>query len=304
MTKGEPKDIAASVRARLQERAKQSHRPFAELLQYFAMERFLYRLAQSPHVDKFVLKGALMLVAWKTPDFRPTKDIDFLARMPNDVESVVSVFRDACGQPVEEDGLNFDATSIKGKVIKEDAEYEGVRVTFLGLLQKSRISMQIDVGFGDVIVPEAALHEYPTILNFEAPRLLSYSRETAIAEKFQAMVKLEELNSRMKDFFDIWLLSRQFDFDGAMLSEAVRQTFANRDTRVTSSPVAWTSAFTEDPAKQTQWAGFLRKSRLEGSPATLAEVVKAIADFLRPVAAAVESGTAFRNLWKAPGTWI
>ena len=304
MTKGKPKDVAASVRGRLENKAKETGRPFAELLQYFAMERFLYRLAKSPHADKFVLKGALMLVAWRVANSRPTKDIDFMARMPNDVDFITSTFKTVCGQTVEEDGLVFDADSIKGRVIKEDAEYEGVRVTFLGYLQRSRTSMQIDVGFGDVIVPEPSLSEYPTILDFAAPKLFSYSRETTIAEKFEAMVHLKELNSRMKDFFDIWLLSRQFDFDGGVLAEAVRRTFANRGTDVTATPVAWTAAFGGDAAKQTQWAGFLRKSRIENAPATLLEVTAAVSGFLGPVAKAIESASPFESKWKAPGPWV
>lgn len=303
MTKGKPKDVAASVRGRLENQAKATGRPFAELLQYFAMERILYRLAMSPHADKFVLKGALMLVAWRAPAHRPTKDIDFLAKMPNDVNSVAATFRDVCGQAVEDDGLVFDADSIQGKVIKEDADYEGVRVTFLGHLKRSRVAMQIDVGFGDVIVPGPSLSDYPTILDFAAPKLLSYSRETTVAEKFEAMVKLAELNSRMKDFFDIWLLSRQFDFDGGTLSEAVRRTFANRGTQITASPVAWTAEFASDAAKQTQWAGFLRKSRLENAPATLLEVTGAVRAFLEPVAKAIEAGSSFEMNWQAPGPW-
>jgi len=303
VTKGKPKDIAASVRARLEKRAKETGRPFQELLQYFAMERFLYRLTKSAHADKFVLKGALMLVVWRSPVSRPTKDIDFLARMPNDVASMAEVFRDVCRQAVEEDGLIFDAASLEGRVIKEDADYEGVRVTFIGLLQKSRASMQIDVGFGDVIVPGASLSDYPTILDFAAPKLYSYSRETTVAEKFEAMVKLAELNSRMKDFFDIWLLSRQFDFDGPVLSEAVRRTFGNRGTTVTASPIAWTADFGGNAAKQTQWAGFLRKSRLQSAPVGFLEVTSAVSTFLRPVAEAVESGEAFEMRWRAPGPW-
>jgi hypothetical protein len=256
-------------------------RPFAELFQYFAMERFLYRLTKSRHSDKFALKGALMLVAWRASAYRPTKDIDLLARMSNDVDSVASAIRDVCRQPVEADGIVFEAASVKARVIQESADYEGVRVTLIGLLQTARATMQIDVGFGDVVVPEPGLTEYPTILDFAAPRLLGYSRETTIAEKFEAMVYLAELFSRMKDFFDIWLLSRQFDFDGALLSEAVRRTFANRDTRITATPVAWSPRFGGDAAKQTQWAGFLRKSRLDNAPAKLREVTDAINDFSR-----------------------
>ncbi len=303
MTKGKPKDIAASVRARLQKKAQDTGRPFQELLQYYAMERLLYRLTKSPHADKFVLKGALMLVAWQTPAFRPTRDIDFLARMPNDIESVAAVFKDMCELLVDDDGVVFDAQSVQGKVIKEDANYEGVRMTFVGYLQRSRLPMQVDIGFGDVVSPEPTMSDYPTLLDFEAPRLFGYPRETTIAEKFEAMIKLGELNSRMKDFYDIWVLSRQFDFEGAALSEAVRQTFANRQTAIMANPVAWTSAFVSNAAKQTQWAGFMRKSRLVNAPATLLEVVEHVRDFLQPLAQALEAEQPFAMRWKAPGPW-
>lgn len=303
MTKGKPTDMAASVRGRLQQQSKETSRPFEELMQYYAMERLLYRLSESSYADKFVLKGALMLVAWQASTFRPTRDIDLLGRGPSDVDSMTRVFKEVCIQKVEEDGLVFDPDSIQGRVIKEDADYEGVRVTFRGYLQKSRLSMQIDVGFGDVIVPEPVLSDFPTLLDFAAPKLYHYPRETTVAEKFEAMVKLEELNSRMKDFFDIWLLSRQFDYDGRTLCEAIRRTFAHRGTPVTASPVAWMEEFADNPLKQTQWAGFLRKSRLIDAPASFGEVVKGVLGFLQPPARAIELAMGFDKYWSAPGPW-
>jgi hypothetical protein len=218
MTKRPIKDVAASIRQRLLNNAQTTGRPFQEVLQYFAMERFLYRLAQSSHADKFVLKGALMFTAWGAPFSRPTKDIDLLARLGNNVDAILAVVRDICRLPVEPDGLAFDAESLQGKIIKEDADYEGIRVTFLARLQNATVHMQLDLGFGDVLTPAAALAEYPTLLDLPPPKLWGYSRETLVAEKFEAMVKLGQLNSRMKDFFDIWLLSRQFNFDGGMLA--------------------------------------------------------------------------------------
>lgn len=221
MTKRRVTDVAASVRRRLQNSAQASARPFQEVLQYFAMERFLYRLAESSHAENFVLKGALMFTVWGAPSARPTKDIDLLGHMQNSVDVLIGVVRDVCRQEVEPDGLSFDADSVAGRVIKEDADYEGVRVTLLATLQNSRIPMQIDVGFGDIVVPPPTMTEYPTILDFLPPRLWGYNRETSIAEKFEAMVKLGQLNSRMKDFFDIWLLARQFNFDGRALAVAI-----------------------------------------------------------------------------------
>ena len=209
------KNLPASVRQRLTNKARETDRPFQEVLQYFAMERFLYRLSRSRHADRFVLKGALMFTAWGAPASRPTKDIDLLARTDNAVEAVTAVMAEVCGQTVDADGLEFDVGSVAGEAIKEDADYPGVRVTFLVTLQNARVSMQIDVGFGDVVTPAATMTDYPVLLDFAAPHLLGYPRETVVAEKFEAMTKLGLLNSRMKDFYDLWLLARQFDFDGA-----------------------------------------------------------------------------------------
>ncbi len=188
MKKRPVKDVAASVRQKLLNTAKASNRPFQEVLQYYAMERFLYRLAKSPHAEKFVLKGALMFTAWGAPGTRPTKDIDFLAKTNNTIAAVVPLVQSVCGGAVEPDGLVFDAATVEGSVIKEDADYEGIRVTFVARLQNARVSMQLDLGYGDVIVPGAAKIEYPTILELPAPVLRAYSRETVVAEKFEAMV--------------------------------------------------------------------------------------------------------------------
>jgi hypothetical protein len=200
------KDLPASVRQRLTGKAKVTNRPFQELLQYFAMERFLYRLASSPHAGKFILKGALMFTAWGGPPSRPTKDIDLLARMDNAVEPIVALMREVCSQAVEPDGLVFDVESVAAEAIQEDADYSGMRVTFLVTLQNARVSMQIDMGFGDIVTPAATMTTYPVLLDLAAPQLLGYPRETVVSEKFEAMTKLGLLNSRMKDFYDLWIL--------------------------------------------------------------------------------------------------
>jgi Nucleotidyl transferase AbiEii toxin, Type IV TA system len=296
-------NLAASIRQRLLNKAQQTGRPFNEILQYFAMERFLYRLAKSPHAGKFVLKGALMFSAWQAPVSRPTMDIDLLGLMNNSIDAIVAVTKEICTQEVEPDGLTFEPESIEGERIVEDADYEGVRVRFRGSLGTARITMQIDIGFGDVVVPQSATVEYPTILPLPAPRLRGYSRGSAVAEKFEVMVKLGMLNSRLKDFFDIWLLSRQFDFEGRTLATAVAKTFARRRTVVPAEPVALTDGFAADTGKQTQWQGFIRRSRLEHVPDNLAAVVTTIAVFLGPIAKALASGNVFDHVWQAPGPW-
>lgn len=303
MTQRRGPNVAASVRQRLLNKARETDRPFSELLQYFAMERFLYRLSKSVHADKFVLKGALMFTAWHAPVTRPTVDIDLLGITDNSVEAIVTVVKDICRQEVEPDGLVFDPAGVEGERIVEDADYTGVRARFRGTLGTARIIMQLDIGFGDVVVPKPESADYPTILELPAPSLRGYSRESAVAEKFEAMVKLGVLNSRVKDFFDIWLLSRQFDFDGRTMARAMTKTFATRGTTIPAAPVALTGDFANDAARQAQWRAFIRKSRLENAPPDFAEIVEAVAVFLGPITRALAAGEIFQGLWKAPGPW-
>jgi hypothetical protein len=296
-------NVPASVHQRLLNKARETDRPFNELLQYYAMERFLYRLSNSPHSEKFILKGALMLTVWEAPIGRPTMDIDMLGQTENSVEGVVSLVQDVCNQEVEPDGTVFDPDSVFGERIREDADYEGVRVRFRGYLGNARIAMQLDVGFGDVVVPSAHTTEYPTILEFPAPEIRGYSRESVVAEKFEAMVKLGLLNSRMRDFYDIWLLSRQFDFEGMVLADAIRSTFAARKTEVSADPTAFSEEFANDETKSTQWLAFLRKNRIPEAPENFKEVVAIVADFLVPAAESLVKDLQFDSIWKAPGPW-
>ncbi len=238
------KNLAVSTRQKLLNKAHKDQRPFAELLQYFAMERFLYRLSQSKYKDKFILKGALALLAWNAPTIRPTKDIDLLGEFDNDIEVITQVVSEICKQDVDpDDGLVFDTKEITGIKIKEDADYQGVRVRFLSYLDTAKVTMQIDIGFGDPVYPKPEMNIYPTLLDLPAPNLLSYSKETTIAEKLEAMVKLGELNSRMKDFYDIWLLSRQFQFNGLDLQKAITATFSQRGTELPSEAEVFTESF-------------------------------------------------------------
>jgi len=299
-------NIAASVHQRLLNRARAEDRPFNELLQYFALERFLYRLGCSPHQDQFVLKGALMFTVWDVPVPRPTRDIDLLGQMDNAVPHVVAAIQEICEQPVPEDGLRFAAETVVGERIIEAADYEGVRVRFTAYLGKARIPMQVDIGFGDLVAPAPSTVRLPTILDFPAPELRGYSRESAIAEKVQIMVRLGEINSRMKDFFDIWLLATRFSFAGVALKRAIRATFRQRRPAVTASPVAFSDAFARDPEKQAQWAAFLRRYRLEGEtgiPPTLYETVQVIASFLCPVLQSLVDERDFDQRWSPGGPW-
>jgi len=234
---------------------------------------------------------------------RPTRDIDLLGNISNNVDTIVSTFRDICGQSVEADGLAFATDTVSGQAINEGADYSGVRVTFQVFLGNARVPMQIDIGFGDTIVPEAVISTYPTILDHPKPQIRAYPKETVVAEKFEAMVKLGQLNSRLKDFFDLWLLSLQFEFDGRVLSEAISRTFENRRTTINPRPVALTTTFANDPIKQMQWKGFLRKSRLGTAPQELPEIVEAIGQFLLPLASLLSSGQAISLTWSPKGPW-
>lgn len=296
-------NLAASVQARLQNHARATKRPFQELLQYYAMERFLYRLSTTPHRARFVLKGALMLHVWEAPLARATKDLDFLGRLDNALENLECVVREICAADVEPDGMVFDPASAKAERIKEDADYEGVRVRCVGLLGKARVAMQIDVGFGDVVTPDAVDITYPALLDFPAPALSGYPRETVVAEKFQAMVYLRTLNSRMKDFYDVWLLARQFTFDGALLAKAIAATFANRETAIDVAPIAFTPEFTGQTSTLAQWMAFRKKLPNTECPETLAEVVPFLAEFLLPIARASENGARFEGRWPPGGPW-
>lgn len=275
--------MSASVRQRLLNCAQTSGRPFGEVLQYYAMERFLYRLSVSPHAEKFLLKGALMLTAWRAPGSRPTMDIDLLGRTSNEVESIVQQMREVVQVDAPNDGIVFDPASFAGNAIREDADYSGVRVTFTGNLGAARIHMQIDIGFGDVVTPAPEKLLYPTILDFPSPMLFGYSRETAIAEKLQALVQLRMLNSRMKDYYDLWLLSRHPELNIPTLHEAIQRTFRNRNTAIKAAPVGLSTEFCNDPSKETQWQAFLKRSNLTDMPKSLVEIGEDLREFFGPI---------------------
>lgn len=297
------KNMEASVRARLTNHARSTKRPFQEVLQFYGLERFLYRLCRSEHGQHFVLKGALLLRVWNTPEARPTRDIDLLGHGPNSVEQLEQVTRDVCDLPVNDDGLVFDSSGVQGRRIKEEAEYAGVRVTFTGYLGKARIPMQLDVGFGDTVHPAPKRLRYPTLLDLPAPELRVYPPDTLVAEKFEAMVKLGQVNSRMKDFYDVWLLSRQLDFDGPTLAKAISSTFANRGTEIDADPVALREAFTESEQTRAKWSAFARRTLRGGSPLALSELREPLRGFLLPVARSLLDGSDFSRSWVAPGPW-
>jgi hypothetical protein len=297
-------NVAASVHARLLNRARVEGRPFNELLQYYVMERFLYRLSRSEHANNFVLKGALMLQFWGGQVARATKDIDMLGRGAASVAEVVDVVRSCLEVAVDDDGLRFDPRHITGEEIRLAANYNGVRVRCAARLGNARVTLQIDVGFGDVITPGAQQIEYPTLLDFEAPRLLGYTPETAIAEKLEAMVVLDMANTRMKDFLDIWILAQGRTFAGQLLAHAIEATFRRRRTVLPeSTPLALTPAFHSLAAKQAQWRAYLRKGRVQGDVPDFDEVAEHIESFVMPLVTSLSAGQPFTRRWPPGGPW-
>ncbi len=265
------------------------------------MERFLYRRSKSLYADRFILKGGLLLRAWRSPEIRPTMDIDMLGITSNEESNIIAQIQEIIAFEVKPDGLNFDPDSVRSERIIENADYEGVRILLNGTLGSARVSLQIDIGFGDVVFPDPEEIDLPVILNFPAPRLLCYSRESVIAEKFEIMVKLGELNSRMKDFYDIWLLSRCFDFEGTKLSEAIRLTFERRETPLPETIIIFTEDFIAQ--KDVQWKAFWKRLQQGHVPDSFADVMKTTNEFLSPLAKALSSGTPFTKNWIAPGPW-
>lgn len=297
------RDLGASVRQRLLNQSRVQNRPFQELLQYFAMERFLYRLSKSPYADRFILKGALLLTAWRAPASRPTMDIDLAGRTNNQPDHIKEVVSAVCGVASDPDGIEFNRGSIEVGRIKEDADYEGVRVRFHAILAGARIPMQLDIGFGDVITPGPAEVEYPTILDFPAPILRAYPKETVVAEKLEALTALGLLNSRMKDYYDLALLSRMYSFDGGRLAEAIVATFRHRGTKIEAEPIGLTQAYCDDVARALQWRAFVRRSRFGDEVSDLKCLIDEIRPFLIPILSNIAANTSFKARWKPGGPW-
>ena len=303
MTKTPPKDVGASVRSRLLNLARERREDFQYVLTSYANERLLFRIAASPYKERFVLKGASLFTVWTGAPHRATKDLDLLGFGDPGEQRIRQVFSDVLNLAVPDDGIRFDLDTLEVGPIREDQAYDGVRVRVVAMLTNAKVRLQVDVGFGDAITPDAVDIDFPTLLDFPAPQLRAYQRETVVAEKFEAMVQLGMANSRMKDFYDIQVLARDFDFDGKILSSAIRATFNRRQIPLPKElPVALTATFYDDPTKKTQWSGFVRKAGVQDA-GSLAETVAAVAAFVRePLAAAVED-VPFAATWKAPGPW-
>lgn len=292
------------MRQRLLNRSRERDEDFQLTLIYYGLERLMYRLSRSSYRDRFVLKGAMPFSVWSETPHRATRDLDLLGRGDREVSSLVREFQEICRTPVEDDGLTFLAESIVGEEIQEGDEYQGVRLSFEARLGVARIPIQVDIGFGDAVVPKPEVLDYPTLLDLPAPRLLAYPQETVIAEKFQSMVELGIANSRMKDFFDLWFLAKQFDFRGDALSKAIRSTFERRKTSLPSNPpLCLTAEFSGSRDKQAPRNGFLTRTGLDVRGLTLAQVLPQLESFLMPPTLAAAKGETFKSHWSAGGPW-
>ena len=225
-----PRNVAASIRQKLLNIATRNREDFGLILTRYGLERLLYRISQSRYRDHFVLKGAMLFQVWADAPHRPTRDLDLLGQGDPSPERCLTVFRELCDIQVPEDGIVFSTETAIAAKIREEQEYEGVRIKFFAHLQNVRIPIQIDIGFGDAVKPN--LLDYPTLLPMPAPRIQAYPMNSVIAEKLEAIVSLGMLNSRMKDFFDIWFLARTFPFVAGSLADAIRATFERRATRL------------------------------------------------------------------------
>ena len=260
------KNIAASIRQKLLNTSREEKIEFQLILTRFALERFLYRLAQSEYSTDFVLKGAMLFQIWQKSFHRPTRDLDLLSFGEPDIEYFSKVFTEICDVDSFDDGVVFDSSTINIEPIKEKDEYKGLRVTLYAKLDSARIPIQIDIGFGDSIVPTPVKIDFPTLLELPSPTLRAYSRETVIAEKFHAMVCKGIANSRMKDFYDLYLLATTHSFQAGTLREAISATFQRRATEIPQEvPLAFTEEYVTDRTKVVQWKAFLRKSKLADS---------------------------------------
>jgi len=304
MTASKPKYLSASVKQRLINYAEKSRTDFQVVLAQYGFERLLYRLSQSRHAKQFTIKGALMFWVWAGDQYRPTRDLDLGAIKQHTVIQIKEIFQSICMVPVGDDGLVFDADSVKAETIREDTEYGGIRVNLQAKLGKSKIPIQVDIGFGDAITPKALIERFPALLDFPAPELAMYTKETAIAEKYETIVRRGIINSRMKDYYDIWVLSQNFPFDGDVLTNAIKATFHRRKTALPSGvPDGLTEEFIRDRSKQAQWTSFTYRTRLKSSPGDLKDVVETIRKFLVPVSLAALRHETYKKIWKAGASW-
>jgi len=298
------KNIAASVLSRLRNQAEELNRPFAEVIQYFVMERFLYRLSKTNYANKFILKGGLLFYVWNLPLRRPTRDIDFRGYVSGNRTTLLKIINDVIAVSAPEDGLMFDSQSVSVEETQIDADYHGTRIKLIALLERARIPVQIDIGFSDELTSKAESIEYPNILpDLKTVRLKGYPKESVVAEKFHAMIRHGDLNSRLKDYYDLWLISETFEFDGISLQKAIEATFKKRDTEIPNDrPLSLSADFAN--TSQTRWMIFLNKMELDHTDVDdFKNVLETIWEFLEhPVRSSLHHTKSTRK-WKPRKGW-
>jgi hypothetical protein len=295
----EPRNIGASVRAKLLDRARTDKIDFQILLTRYALERLLYRLSVSDHRDRFILKGAMLFATWVEVPFRPTRDLDLLGHGDRDVQSIAATFRSICATPVADDGVTFDGAALQAAAIREIVDDGGVRVRTTAVIAGARIPIQVDIGFGDIITPGPLEIDYPTLLASPAPRLRAYPVETVVAEKFEALVLLGMANSRLKDFYDLWLIAQTFTLREESLRDAVRHTFAHRGSLVPHDvPVGLSDDFAA--YWSPQWRTFMTRERMAAAPVALVTVLADLRNFLMPLTIQPLA----ERTWRPGGPWL
>jgi predicted nucleotidyltransferase component of viral defense system len=294
----EPRNVGASVRAKLLNHSRAEQSDYQVLLTRYALERLLYRLSVSTYRERFILKGALLFVTWIPDPFRPTRDLDLLGFGSDNPEVLAETFKAICSTAVPDDGVTIDVNGLTAAPIREDVEYGGVRVRTQALIDGARIPIQVDVGFGDVVTPEPVEIDYPALLDSPPPHLRAYPVETVVAEKFNAMVTLGIANSRLKDFYDLWLISRTFRFNYAALFSAVQRTFERRQTPM---PVDTPTGLTGQYAEQwdARWRAFIRREHMKAAQEDLAVLVEDLRKFLVPLITPWDTA----SNWPPGGPW-
>lgn len=303
MTHGRKRNLPASIRQKLLNLARARNEDFQLMLVRYAIERLLYRLSISSYADRFILKGATLLGIWGDISYRPTRDVDFLTYGRDTAEAIAAVFRNIC-RIAAADGIVFDPDTIVAEEIRGRDEYGGVTITLSASLEQARIAVKIDIGFGDTVTPAPTLEVLPSLVALESPSVRAYNRETYLAEKLQAIVALGMANSRMKDFFDIQLISRHFEFKGEMLASAIEQTFRRRKTAIPPGiPVPFTSDFYDAPDKKQQWTAFMKRIGRQPHDLPLPLAVEEIRQFIMPVLNSIRHGQGFGSYWPPRGPW-
>lgn len=297
-------NISASILARLLNRSKQTGDNYQVLLAKFVSECFLYRLGRSTLRDQFVLKGAMLLQIWSDQPYRATRDLDLLRQGERSADAIRADVDAICATKVEPDGIEFNRNSIRLEAIRPEDEYAGTRVTLHARCASARVPLQVDIGIADVLWPPAQYRQYPTLLEFPPPEVLTYSPESVIAEKLEAIVTLGDRNSRIKDYFDLHHLACFFKFDGGTLAESIRRTFQRRRTPIpTEEPIGLTAGFWKNPARASQIRAFARRANLEVGPDYGEEILGVLRSFLLPILENLRKGAAPAGTWPPGGPW-